>query len=51
MFYCTSPNIMVYGTERLSLADFPKAGVPVSVLACVVYAVCAATYWRWLGLF
>jgi anion transporter len=51
MFYCTSPNIMVYGTERLALSDFPKVGVPVSILACIVYAICAATYWRWLGLF
>ena len=34
MFYCTAPNIMVYGTERLALPDFPKVGVPVSILAC-----------------
>lgn len=51
MFYCTAPNIMVYGTERLALSDFPKVGVPVSILACIVYAICAATYWRWLGFF
>lgn len=51
MFYCTVPNIMVYGTNKLTITDFPKIGLPVSILACIVYAICAATYWRWLGLF
>lgn len=51
MFYCTAPNLMVYGTNKMVMGDFPRVGIPVSILACVVYAVCAATYWRWLGLF
>lgn len=51
MFYCTAPNLMVYGTNKMIMTDFPRVGIPVSILACVVYAVCAATYWRWIGLF
>jgi solute carrier family 13 (sodium-dependent dicarboxylate transporter), member 2/3/5 len=51
MFYNTLPNIIVYGTGRLKVGDFPKVGVPICLIACVVYAICAMTYWRWLGLF
>jgi len=51
MFYCTAPNIMVYGTGKLTLSDFPRVGIPISILACIIYAICAMTYWRWLGLF
>jgi len=51
MFYNTLPNIIVYGSGRLTVWDFPKVGVPISLLACLVYAICAATYWRWLGMF
>lgn len=51
MFYCTAPNLMVYGTNKLVMTDFPRVGVPISILACIVYAIVAATYWRWLGLF
>lgn len=51
MFYNTLPNIIVYGTGRLTVLDFPKVGVPISLLACIVYAICASTYWRWLGMF
>lgn len=51
MFYCTNPNVLVYSTGRLTVGDFPKVGVPVSILACLVYGLCAATYWRWIGLF
>ncbi len=52
MFYCTSPNIMIYGNgELLNVGDFPKIGVPVSIIACIVYLITASTYWPWLGLF
>ena len=51
MFYCTNPNVLVYGTGQLQVTDFPRVGIPVSILACIVYAICAATYWRWIGLF
>ena len=51
MFYCTNPNVLVYGTGQLTVADFPRVGIPVSILACIVYGLCAATYWRWIGLF
>ncbi len=51
MFYCTNPNVLVYGTGQLAVGDFPRVGLPVSILACIVYAACAATYWRWIGLY
>jgi anion transporter len=51
MFYCTNPNVMVYGTGQLKVGDFPRVGIPISILACLVYGLCAATYWRWIGLF
>ena len=51
MFYNTIPNIMVYGSGRMSIGDFPKVGVVMSGVACIVYAICAATYWKWLGLY
>jgi anion transporter len=51
MFYCTLPNILVYGTGKLRVEDFPRVGVALCAIACAVYALCATTYWRWLGLF
>lgn len=51
MFYNTLPNIMAYDTGKVSVMDFPKVGFVVSGLACLVYAVCAGTYWQWLGLY
>jgi solute carrier family 13 (sodium-dependent dicarboxylate transporter), member 2/3/5 len=51
MFYNTLPNIIVYGSGRLTVMDFPKVGVLISLLACVIYAICASTYWRWVGMF
>jgi solute carrier family 13 (sodium-dependent dicarboxylate transporter), member 2/3/5 len=51
MFYCTNPNILVYSTGQLTVWDFPKVGIPISVVGCIVYALCAATYWRWIGVF
>ncbi len=51
MFYNTLPNIIIYGTGKLKVGDFPKVGVLISFIACVVYALCAVTYWRWLGLY
>ena len=44
-------NIIVYGSGRLRVSDFPKVGIIISLIACVVYATCAATYWKWLGLY
>lgn len=51
MFYCTNPNVLVYGTGQLEVGDFPKVGIPIAILGCIVYGICAITYWRWLGLF
>ncbi len=50
MFYNTLPNILVYGTGELAVEDFPKVGFILCTLAVVLYSLCAATYWRWLGL-
>lgn len=51
MFYCTNPNILVYSTGQLTVSDFPKVGIPISIVGCIVYAICAATYWQWIGVF
>lgn len=51
MFYNTLPNIIVYGTGELRVEDFPRVGFVLCTAACLLYALCAATYWRWLGLF
>ena len=50
MFYNTLPNILVYGTGELAVEDFPKVGFILCTIAVLLYALCAATYWRWLGL-
>lgn len=51
MFYCTTPNIAVYGTGLLKVEDFPKVGFVICLAAVIVYSLCATTYWRWLGMF
>lgn len=50
MFYNTLPNILVYGTGELAVEDFPKVGFILCTVAVVLYSLCAATYWSWLGL-
>jgi len=51
MFYSTLPNILIYGTGELRVEDFPRIGVGLCAIACIIYAICAMTYWRWLGMF
>ena len=51
MFYNTMSNILVYGTGRVSVSDFPKVGFVICTVACFVYAFFAVTYWKWLGLY
>lgn len=51
MFYNTLPNIIVYGTGALRVEDFPRVGILLCTLACLLYAACAATWWQWFGLF
>lgn len=51
MFYNTLPNILIYGTGKLAVEDFPKVGVILCAIACAIYTLCAATYWQWLGLY
>jgi solute carrier family 13 (sodium-dependent dicarboxylate transporter), member 2/3/5 len=50
MFYNTLPSILVYGTGQLRVEDFPKVGVVVCIVACLLYSLCASTWWHWLGL-
>lgn len=51
MFYNTLPNILVYGTGELDVRDYPKVGFILCTVAVLLYSLCAATYWQWLGLF
>lgn len=51
MFYNTLPNILVYGTGKMKMEDFPRVGIVLCGVACVAYAICAMTYWRWVGLY
>lgn len=51
MFYNTLPNILIYGTGKLKVGDFPKVGFIICTVACLVYGLCAMTYWKWLGLY
>ena len=51
MFYNTLPNILIYGTGKLTVGDFPRVGVALCTVACLIYALCAVTYWKWLGLY
>ncbi len=48
MFYNTLPSIVVYGTGKLEVGDFPRVGIVLCAIACVVYEICAMTYWQWL---
>lgn len=49
MFYNTLSSILVYGTGELEVKDFPKVGFILCTVAVLLYALCAATYWKWLG--
>ena len=51
MFFNTTPNILCYDTGFIRSSDFLKIGIPVSICACVVYAVCAKWYWPFIGMF
>ena len=35
----------------MRVEDFPKVGVVVCAIGCIVYAACAMTYWQWVGMF
>ena len=38
------PSIIVYGAGRSKADEFPKIGIVTYALACIVYALCAASY-------
>jgi len=50
MFYNTMSNVLVYGTGKVRVSDFPRTGFILCTVACLVYTLCAVTYWQWLGL-
>ncbi|WP_278675498.1 DASS family sodium-coupled anion symporter [Acidaminococcus fermentans] len=37
MFYCTTPSILVHGTGKLPADAFLRTGIPISLLACLIY--------------
>lgn len=45
LFFNTTPNILCYDTGRIRSWDFLKTGIPISVLACIVYGICAEWFW------
>lgn len=50
MFFNTTPNILCYDTGDVKALDFVRVGIPISVCACIVYAVCALWYWPLVGM-
>lgn len=37
LFYCTTSSILVYGTGKVPFSAFPRTGLPISLLVCLVY--------------
>lgn len=50
-FFNTTPNILCYDTGSLKSIDFIKTGIPISVLACIVYGICAEWFWPAVHMF
>jgi Sodium:sulfate symporter transmembrane region len=42
-------GMLTYGTETLSVRDFVRTGLVLTVLAYALTLLFGATYWRWLG--
>lgn len=51
MFFNTTPNILCYDTGFMKSSDFIKTGFPISVAACIIYAICVKWYWPMVGMF
>lgn len=51
MFFNTTPNILCYDTGYLKSSDFVKTGIPISILACVLYGICANWFWPAVNMF
>lgn len=49
-FFNTTPNILCYDTGYIKASDFVKIGIPISVIACVIYALCTIWYWPAVGM-
>ncbi|MCM1496073.1 MAG: anion permease [Bacteroides sp.] len=50
MFFNTTPNILCYDTGFVKSSDFVKTGIPISVAACIIYAICVEWYWPMVGM-
>lgn len=51
MFYNTIPGVLVYGTGKVVISDYPRVGIVLCGIACLIYALCALFYWPLLGIF
>jgi anion transporter len=49
-FFNTTPSILCYDTGYLRAADFIKTGIPISIISCILYSICACWYWPMMGL-
>lgn len=49
-FFNTTPNILCYDTGYIKSYDFLKIGIPISIIACIIYSLCARWYWPFVGL-
>ncbi len=50
MFFNTTPSILCYDTGHVTARDFPKLGILISVVACLLYAGCVLWYWPLTGM-
>lgn len=51
MFYNTIPGVLVFGTGKVAINDYPRVGIVLCAIACLIYALCALYYWPMLGVF
>jgi len=49
-FFNTTPNILCYDTGYIKSSDFIRIGIPISIVACALYVLCAYWYWPLVGL-
>lgn len=42
-------NMVAYGTETFEVRDFIKTGIPLTIIAYLLFLLLGATYWKWLG--
>ena len=42
-------NMIAFGTDTFTAANFIKIGIPYTIVVLVLYAIFALTYWSWMG--